>query len=179
MKKIIVVFALLVIAGFGCQKFGGGSPKVEIPDGWMTYESADYGFSVSYPDNMELRQRPEEVQNSTYAGLQGKFFLSLRDIKREEKPVTIATFYAFKDTSVEEFSESLQASDPENITIKEITDVAQGGINTKKMVSTTAVGLDKTHYLFTNNENLIVIGVILQEEAIFAPVFETITAASN
>lgn len=173
MKKIIVVFFLLVIAGFGCQKFGGGSPRVHVPNGWTTYSDTTYDFSISYPDNMELRQRSSEIQDSTYAGLQGKFFLSLRDIEREEKPVTIATFYAFKDISVEKFSESLQASDKENITIKEIVDITQGGIAMKKMTNTTAVGIDKVHYLFQDSENLIVIGVILLEETAFAPVFET------
>ncbi|MFA6131893.1 MAG: hypothetical protein WC702_02365 [Patescibacteria group bacterium] len=184
MKKILYFLPLVLIAltltAFGCQKFGGGSPKVHVPSGWTTYSDTAYNFAVSYPDTMELRERPSEDQDSTYAGLNGKFFVSIRDISREgEGPATLALFYAFKNVSVEQFSEALQASDQGNIAIGEITDVTQGGIAMKKMISTTAIGMDKTHYLFQNGEDLIVVSVILGEEEVFKPIFETITKVSE
>lgn len=184
MKKFFSFFPLVLIvltlAAFGCQKFGGGSPKVYVPSGWTTYSDTTYDLAVSYPDTVELHQRSSEIQDSTYAGLDGKFFLSIRDLSREgEGPATLALFYAFKNVSVDQFSESLQASDQGNITIKETTDVTQGGIAMKKMISTTAMGVDKTHYLFESGDNLIVISIVLGEDETFKPVFGTITRVSN
>ena len=174
MKKIIpLVILTILLTGFGCQKFGGGSPKVNVPDGWTTFESVDYNFAVSYPDNMELKERPLDQQDSTYAGLQGKFFLSLRDTVRDGEATTLALFYAMKDVGFEKFNEALVASDQGNITIKETTDITQGGIAMKKIISTTAMGMDKKHYLFMSGENLIVVSIVLGEEEVFGPVFET------
>lgn len=180
MKKILTFLPLILIAltltAFGCQKFGGGSPKVNVPSGWTTYTDTAYNFSVSYPDNLELNQRSGESQDSTYIGLNGKFFLSIRDLGREtEKVATMALFYAFKNVTVEQFTKALQDSDPDNITIRETTDVVQGDISMKKIVSSTAMGVDKTHYLFQNGEDLIVISLILGEDEAFKPIFETIT----
>jgi hypothetical protein len=183
MKKTLRVLPLVLIAlvltAFGCQKFGGASSKVSIPSGWTTYSDATYDFSMSYPETMEINERPSDKQDSTYAGLSGKFFLSLRDISREdENAATLALFYAFRDVTVEQFSDSLKASDPDNVTIKETTDLVQGGISMKKIISTTALGFDKTHYLFTRGGNLIVVSVVLGEGETFKPVFETITKAN-
>lgn len=175
MKKTIaiLIFCLLAITGFGCQKDNSSNTGVDIPSGWKNFESSDYGFSIAYPNNMEMRARAIEQQDSTYVGLQGNFFASLRDPEREEKPVSIAAFYAFKDLSVEKFIESLQASDPDNITIKETSDLSQGGLAMKKIVNTTALGTDKTHYVFSLNGNLIVISVFLEEDGNFAPLVST------
>lgn len=147
---------------------------MKVPDGWTTFESVDYGFSVSYPDNMELKERSSDQQDSTYVGLQGKFFLSLRETEREAEPTSLALFYAMKEVDFEKFNEALVASDQENITIKEIVDITQGEIAMKKITSTTAIGMDKTHYLFQQGENLIVISIVLGEEDVFKPVFETL-----
>ncbi|HBR80090.1 MAG: hypothetical protein UX09_C0048G0003 [Candidatus Uhrbacteria bacterium GW2011_GWE2_45_35] len=170
MKKFIpIILFVLLFSGFGCQK----TQSVKVPFGWTNFESVDYNFSLAYPDSMELKERPLDQQDSTYAGLQGKFFLSLRDVEREESSTTLALFYAMKDVDYKKFEDSLVASDPESITIKESTDINQGGIPMKKVVSTTALGEDKIHYLFTSGENLIVISVVLREEETFGPVFET------
>ena len=180
MKKIITLIPLLLIAltltAFGCQKFGGGAPKVNVPDGWTTYQNTEYNFAMSYPDNIEFNQRSTDQLDSTYVGMPAKFFLSIRDIKREEKATTLALFYSFSDMSVEKFSEALVASDPGSITIKETTDVTQGGFAMKKIISTTAMGTDKTHYLFESGDNLIVISIVLAEEEAFRPMFETIVS---
>ncbi len=176
MKKLlpfIPLFLFVLLLGFGCQKFGGGSPKVNVPSNWTTFESVDFGFAVSYPDNMELKERPLDQQDSTYAGLNGKFFLSLRETEREAEPTSLALFYAMKDVDFEKFNQALVASDQGNITIKETADVTQGGLAMKKVISTTAIGMDKTHYLFMSGENLIVVSVVLGEEEAFKPVFET------
>jgi len=87
----------------------------------------------------------------------------------------MALFYAFKNVTVEQFTKALQDSDPDNITIRETTDVVQGDISMKKIVSSTAMGVDKTHYLFQNGEDLVVISLILGEDEAFKPIFETIT----
>jgi|GEM_PF-3256856 len=181
MKKTLTLLPLLLIAltltAFGCQKFGGGVPKIATPGGWTLFTSSNYNFSLAYPDNMEVNDRSAEQQDSTYAGLQGKFFVSLRDTKREAQPTSIALFYAFKDVDYDKFVTSLTASDQSNITIKENIDVTQGGIAMKKIVSTTALGMDKTHYLFQSGDNLIVVSVVLGEEEAFAPEFATLQAA--
>lgn len=177
-KKIISLFILgLLFVGFGCQN--NGASKVEVPRGWTTFESADYDFALSYPDNYEFRSRPIDQQDSSYVGLSGNFFASLRDIKREKDPVTLAAFYSFKGINVDDFSAALQVSDPDNITIKETSDLSQGGLAMKKIVNTTAMGVDKTHYLFLRDKNLIVVSVFLSEEENFAPVFATMRELSK
>lgn len=178
MKKIFRVlpflFIALILTAFGCQKFGGGTPKIATPSGWSLFTSSNYKISLAYPENMEVNDRAEAQQDSTYAGLQGKFFASLRETKREEQPTSIALFYAFADSDFDKFSASLVASDQGSITIKETTDVTQGGLEMKKIVSTTASGMDKTHYLFQSGGSLIVVSVVLGEEEVFAPVFATL-----
>jgi hypothetical protein len=122
---------------------------------------------------MEMKERALDQQDSTYAGLNSKFFASLRDTEREKNPTTLALFYAIKDVDYEKFNEALVASDPEFITIKETSDIDQGGILMKKVVSTTAMEVDKTHYLFMGGDSLIVVSVVLNEEEVFRSVFET------
>ena len=78
--------------------------------------------------------------------------------------------------TVDQFSAALLASDPGNITIKETTDLNQNGLAIKKVVNTTAVGADKTHYLFWHGSTLIVVSVILQEDEAFAPVLASLRA---
>lgn len=146
---------------------------MNVPAGWTAYKNIDYNFALAYPENIEINQRAVDKLDSTYAGLSGKFFVSVRDIKRENEAVTLALFYAFKNLTIEEFSTALVTSDQGNITIKETTDVIQNGIVMKKIISTTAMGMDKTHYLFTSGDNLIVISIVLGEEEAFKPVFET------
>lgn len=180
MKKSFSLLPFILIAltltAFGCQKFGGASPKVNVPDGWATYKNTDYNFSLSYPEKIEVNQRSVDNLAATYVGLSGKFFISIRDTEREDGVATLAQFYAFSDVSVEQFSEGLVASDPGSITIKETTEVEQGGIAMKKIVSTTALGVDKIHYLFERGGNLIVVSIVLGEEEAFAPIFETVVA---
>lgn len=180
MKKIFQLIPLLLIAltltAFGCQKFGGGAPKVTVPDGWATYQNPGYGFAMSYPSNVEAKQRSDDQLDITYVGLPAKFFLSVRDTEREDSLTVIAQFYSFSDLSVEKFSEALVASDQGNITIKETADVTQGGIAMKKIVSSTAAGIDKTHYVFKSGNNLIVIGIPLGEDEAFKPLFETVVS---
>jgi hypothetical protein len=122
---------------------------------------------------MELKDRAQDQQDSTYANLSGKFFASLREVKREKEPTTLALFYAFKGVTPDQFSESLQASDQGNITIKETSEVIKNGLTMKKVISTTAIGLDKTHYLFVYGEDLVVISVVLGEEEVFQPILDT------
>jgi len=181
MKKIFnwakslspLLLIALTLTAFGCQKFGGGTPKITAPDGWKTFNSIEYSFSIAYPENMEVQDRLADKQDTTYLNLSGKFFASLRDVKREDGVSSIALFYSFKDLSFDKFSEALVASDTTNVSIKETTDVTQGGIAMKKIVSTTALGADKIHYLFKSGDNLIVASVIIGEEEAFAPEFAT------
>jgi hypothetical protein len=171
MKKFFtfLILGFLLVVGFGCQSNNG----VKIPSGWITFKSSDYGFSLAYPDNMEMRGRSVERQSSSYIGLSGNFFASLRDVKRESKPVSLAVFYSFKDISTDKFIDSLKTSDPDNITIKETIDLSQGGLSIKKIINTTALGTDKVHYVFQNDGNLIVVSVFIGEENNFTPVLAT------
>ncbi len=140
------------------------------------YADADHGFAFDYPSVWNLNERATDLQDNNYLGLTSKFFLSLADPTTETKPETIARFYAADGVTADQFTAALLASDPGNVTIKETTDVNQNGLAMKKVVSTTASGYDKTHYLFYHGETLVIISVILQEDEHFAPVFASLSA---
>jgi hypothetical protein len=172
MKRFLLTLGILVAVGAGCF----GQPPVEEAsptDGWNTYLNTEYGFGFDHPTNFEVHSRPTEQRPDAYVGLDVSFFASLRDTARGEKTENVAHFYAAKDVELEAFTAALTASDPGNITIKETTDIDVGGVAMTKIVSTTALGIDKTHYLYRRVDTLIIISVILSEEEAFAPVLET------
>lgn len=153
--------------------------ETTLPAGWTAYENREYGFSLAYPNNLELRSRPGEDQETVYLGLPVKFFASLRDTARGKEPENIAYFYAAENVTLEQFQGALAASNAPNTTIKETTDVSQGGLAMKKVVSTTAMEIDKIHYLFWQDSTLIIFSQFLQEEEAFAKVFQTLQHLSS
>lgn len=172
--SVFAVFFLMT-AGAGCA-MPGLKPADEAPK-TAAYENAEYGFALEYPvPQMEVRERPAEEQDTTYVGKPVKFFASLRDLKREDKPVSITYFYAFDGVTFEQFTEALVATDPANVKIVETTDVEKGGLKMKKVVSTTAIGDNKIHYVWTKDAKLIVASQFLNEDAAFGPVLETFKA---
>ncbi len=169
----MIALCVLAVVGFGCVK---DTPTVTAPsyEGWIAYENTDYGFALAYPTNLELRTRPAELQDTEYVGLPVKFFASLRDTTRSEKAENLAYFYAAEGVTLEAFTTALAASDPGNIVVKETSDLSQGGLSMKKIISTTALGADKVHYLFWKDSTLVIISQFLGEDEAFAPVFETL-----
>ena len=150
------------------------TPLEESAPTTIAYQNTEFGFAFDYPTSREAKSREPDVQDSSFLDLDAKFFLSLRDTTREEKPVTVARVYSIESVSLEQYTIALEASDPGNITVKETSDLTQGGLAMKKIVNTTAIGIDKTQYLFWKDSTLVVIEVILQEEPAFDPVFATL-----
>ncbi len=176
MKRLLIALAAVALVGFGC--FGKIEPAANTttsaPEDWIAYENTVYGFALSYPTNMELRSRPEEEQTTEYLGLPVKFFASLRDTVRDTKPTPLASFYAAEQVTVEQFMTALTASDPEHVSVKETADVTLGSLPAKKVVSTTALGTDKVHYLLLKDTTFIIISQFLNEDEALDPVLATL-----
>src|SRR3989339_1416758 len=94
MKRTILLVVCFALFGFGCMRSSVPLQPTSVQTGWNTYVNVDYRFSFDYPSGMEMRSRPSEQQATEYMDLPGKFFASLRDVTREDQPVSIAYFYA-------------------------------------------------------------------------------------
>lgn len=182
MKKLAVIFFSLALLGAGC--FG---PKPEpVPENSLvfefdgtTYTSDAYGFSIDYPSNMEMKVRPPETQGTSYQGIPAMFFVSLRDTVREAEPVSIAYFYAAENLTVEAFEAALVAFDPPNVSVISKETYTQGGLTITRITSTTAMGENKTHYLFPNGSNMIIVSQMMLEDEAFTPVLKTLRQAET
>lgn len=176
MKRFLATLAVISLVGFGCV--GGES----VPTGGAVatstdtrYENAQYGFALDYPRNIEARVREEDTRQTKYLGLDADFFLSIRDVDREDKATTLAYFYAIPGMTTDLFTSALTASNAEGaITVKSVEDVEINGVMMKKVVSTTELGSDKTHYLFDGNGTPVVVSVFLEEQEAFEPIFQSI-----
>ena len=177
MKKFTPILVVLAVAAIVAAIFFF-QPKpapVSVPD-TNVYQNEQYAFGFTYPKNMEVRIREEENRQTDYLGFPVDFFISLRDIEREDKPVNIAMFYAAQGLTVDAFKAALEASDPVSVTVTATEDVDVNGLKATKVTSTTAVGIDKTHYLFDRNGQTVVVSVILQEVSTFQPIFDSLKA---
>lgn len=171
MRRFFAALAILAVAGFGCTK-APDAPAVD-PNATV-YENTQYGFSFAYPENMDARQRPEEDQPTPYLGMETNFFLSLRDMVRDDKPTNIAWFYAAPGLTADGFVEALSASNASGaVQVKSTEDVTVNGLEMKKVTSTTEMGTDKTHYLIEREGTLVIISVFLSETSAWEPVLAT------
>lgn len=176
MKRLLATLAVISLVGFGCV--GGESVPVDGAEATSTgtrYENAQYDFALDYPVNIEARVREEEDRQTKYLGLDADFFLSIRDVDREDKATTLAYFYAIPGLTTDAFTSALTASNAEGaITVKSVEDVEINGVEMKQIVSTTEVGSDKTHYVFDGDGTPVVASVFLEEQEAFDAVFQTI-----
>jgi len=161
------------LVGAGCAD--SKASLQSSPSSAQTYENVDYGFVFDFSKGMEMKPRPQEQQATLFYGLPANFFASLRDLNRpdEKEIVSIAYFYVMENVSLDQFTSALTASDPQNVRVLETTDLSSGGLNMKKIVSTTASGINKTNYLFWRETNAIVVSVMLEEEPVFDPILQT------
>jgi len=173
MKRLLIAFAILAVAGFGCVSKQNQEAAVVDPNA-TRYENAQYGFSFAYPSNLEVRQREENIRATPYLGIDADFFISLRDTVRDTKPTNIAWFYAAPGLTADAFTAALVASNPNGaVQVKSVEDVTVNGLDMKKVTSTTEMGDDKTHYLFERNGSLVIVSVFLQEDAAWSEVLAT------
>lgn len=173
MKRLFAALVLLAVAGFGCTDAAKNGAVAVDPDATV-YENAQYGFSFAYPSTMDVRQREEEVRATQYLGIDVDFFISLRDIVRDDKPTNIAWFYAAPGLTAEAFSAALVASNASGaVQVTSTEDVEVGGLEMKKVTSTTEMGADKVHYLVDRDGTLIIVSVFIGETSAWDGVLAT------
>jgi len=171
MNRLLAIIAILSVVGFGCITKSQDVPPESEAGG---YENAQYGFSFSYPTNLEVREREEANRATKYLGFDADFFISLRDTVRDVKPTNIAWFYAAPNMTVEKFTAALEASNSDGaVKVKSVEDVTVNGFAMKKMTSSTEMGEDKVHYLFDHNGTLIIVSVFIAEEETWGGVLQT------
>jgi len=169
---IVAAVAAIIAAIFFFQPKAPSEPVADT----NVYQNDQYKFGFTYPKNLDVRVREDENRQTDYLGMPVDFFISLRDVEREEKPVTLAVFYASPTLSIDAFKTALEASDPASVKVTATEELSIGGLAMTKVTSTTAIELPKTHYLFDREGQTVIVSVILQEEANFAPVLETFTS---
>ena len=175
MKKLLIAAALVALVGFGCAKAPGATNSSETSDGPTSYENAQYGFSLTIPKGVEMRDRLESTRKGTYLGMDVDYFASLRDLVRDAKPTGLASFYAVPPMTPEAFATVLEASNANGaVKVTSSEDVTVNGVSMRKVVSTTEMGTDKVHYLFDAKGATIIVSQILSEETEFDPIFATI-----
>jgi hypothetical protein len=173
----IGMILFLGLLGSGCPRL---SQKDETPSNPatqkdFTYQDSLYGFIFDYPSGVEMKPRPIEIQDTDYLGIPMKFFASLRDYRQGgESPENIFFFYAAnKDLTIDDFTKALIASDPTSITISQTQSFEQGGLSLTKIINTTASGVEKTHYLFWQNGQLIVLSQFLHQTEVADSMIKT------
>jgi len=148
-------------------------PSVELSE---TYTDQGYGFGFNHPADFAVRERPEGKRAQQYLGMETSFFASLRDMEREEKPVSVAFFYAVPDLSVETFTQAV--NDDESVgEVTSTESMTINGLEVTKVVNTTPLDIDKVHYLFIVDDTTIVTSVFLDEEEAFEPILQTLHTA--
>ena len=176
MKYLLSFFLLasMVLFGFGCSK--QDSVSTPLQPGWKTYQNATYGFALDYGPKMAMTDRAVEIQATTYLGLPVTFFTALTDSGQGTGSETesVAFFYAMKDLTKEAFVQALIGSDPENVKVLETTETNQGGLAFTKIVSSTANGEKKNHYLYFKDATTVIISQFLLQDDVFNSVFKTL-----
>ncbi len=173
MKKLLSSLALVALVGFGCAS----SAPAPTASSDAHYVNQEFGFTLDHSEAIEIRDREAENRADDYLGLTVDFFASVRNVTREEKPVSLAFFYAVPGLSVEEFTSALEASDPNGavkVIAEEDVDVTNGGVAMKKITSTTQMGTDKIHYLWDHDGTTIIASVIIGEGTEFDPILATL-----
>lgn len=170
MKKLLLILVAVILVGAGCFN-KGGEEIIPVVDG-TEYQSRDFGFSLRYPDEMEVNERKQSNWAFTYSGMEVDFFLSLRDIVREDKATSLVYFYAVDEISTNDFTQKLEEA-IEGTEIVSTEKVERGDFKMVKVVNTTQIEEDKTHYLFNRNGKTIIASVFLGEEELVEPVMHT------
>lgn len=178
MKRAFIALALVALTGFGCSP-APTNDQADTSTAAGPYENSQYGFAFTYPDNMEVHVRSDDTRQTEHVGIPVDFFASLRDTKREDKPVNLAYFYAAPNTTTEQFVAALEASDPA-VKVKSQESVTINDIAMTKIVNSTAVGTDKTYYLFDGKDgSKVIVSVFLNEDQNFDPVLQTFKTFSE
>jgi hypothetical protein len=172
MKRLIATLTLFVLAGAGCA---AKAPTPHAAEGMTTYENAQYRFAIDHPKEVEMTERAEDLRKTKYLGIDVDFFASLRDTVKEDKPLTLASFYVAKGLSVDAFKKALEASGP-GIKVTKIEDMTVNGVKLVKVTSSTEAGEDKFHYLYVHGGQTLVIGEFLFVHDEFAPILATFRA---
>lgn len=166
---------MVAVAGFGCVGTQRNAAVAPYDASLTAYENAQFGFAFGYPSSMEARSREDDVRPTQYIGLNADFFLSLRDTVQDAKPTNVAWFYAIPSLDVDAFGAALVASSASgSVEVKSVEDVGVGGLALKKVVSSTEMGVDKTHYLLDRDGQTIVISVFLGQETEWDGVLQTL-----
>ena len=169
----------LLMIGAGCPRFYEAdtlSQTVKPDFEASLYTNVDYGFGFYYPSSMDVKPRPAEEWETDYLGLPADFFLSVRNNKQSEgERENLLFFYATKESvALDQFLEALTSSDPASIQILETEEYTQGGLTLTKVISTTASGTDKIHYLFWQKDRLIILSDFLLQEENTTPLISTL-----
>lgn len=176
MKYFLSFFLLasMTLFGFGCAKSNSSSAIPPLQQGWKTYQNASYGFALDYGPKMQLNDRALEMQASTYLGLPVSFFTALTDAGQGQEIESVAFFYAMNSLTKEAFIQALISSDPEYVKVLETTEINQGGLALTKIVSSTANGEKKNHYLYFKDGTTVIISQFLLQDDVFNSVFKTL-----
>lgn len=182
-KYFILLFLFVFIfLGIGCrfvsqeEKNSYLSPFSE----GLIYQSENYGFLFDYPKNIEVEERPLFQQQTMYLNIPVQFFLSIKQPSKEISETTENIFYLYVTENIADiqtFQEQLEASDPENIQVLSTEHIEQNGLALTKIISTTALGVEKTHYLFWQENTLIIFSQFLHQEDIGQQIISTLRQA--
>lgn len=179
MKRFFLALSLVAVLGFGCPEKKGeltvtNESATENEAGSNVYSNSQYGFELTLPSTVEAKPRPEEEQATDYLGLPVQFFVSIRDLVRDEKTVlNLAYVYAVPDLTVDGLVEALEKSSAKvKVSARDVMDV--NGVEVTKVVSSTEAGDDKTHYVFQGKDVTIVISVFLYQDEYFAPILASL-----
>lgn len=180
-SKLFFVLAVIVIAAAGIYGYMSATndtnngPEEVDQELSNTYESPDYNFGFAYSNDYNANKRKEENRDFEYLGEDVDFFLSFRDMVSDKKPVSIAFFYALPGGDVEQFEQMINDSDKAG-EVTAVNDLDIGDLGVKEVVSSTAAGIDKTHYVFEREGGLIVISVFLNQKEAFQPTLNSLYA---
>lgn len=170
----VVVIALAGVYGYVSYSDSGTDQVVqEMPEFSNDYSNDEYNFTFSYGNDFNAKTREEDNRDFEYLGEDVDFFLSFRDVVSDKKPVSIAFFYALPGGDMERFETMVNDSDKAG-EVKRTESMDVNGIDVTKVISSTAAGTDKTHYLFKRGDVLIISSVFLNQEDSFEQVLETL-----
>lgn len=172
MHKLFATLALVSLVGFGCVVNEVPAPAASTT---TMYVNQQYGFTLEHSQDVEAKDREEKNRATKYLGLDVDFFVSIRNMVRDEKPSSLAFAYAVPGLTVDAFTAALVASDPTGaVAVTSVEDVTEGAVTMKKITSTTQVGSDKIHYLWDDRGTTIVFSVFIGEDVEFDPILATL-----
>ncbi|PJA47300.1 hypothetical protein CO172_02210 [Candidatus Uhrbacteria bacterium CG_4_9_14_3_um_filter_36_7] len=167
------LFIVIVFFGAGCPNFFSQNNKSNMTpydeqEEMFVYKDPTYKFVLEYPSGIEIKPRPSEFHKTDYLGIPVDFFLSIRDYRQgTEAPENIFYVYsADSNLTTDTFINALIASDPSSISILNQELIEQGKLTITKIVSTTASGVEKRHYLFSINQSVIIFSEFLHQQEV-------------